>query len=126
MSFQITVARGRSVDYSGVLYESDESTAVTPASGSKVRFKAGRRNGATPALDIDSVAATANGSVMTLDVDTGAYTLKIDQNDTRDLVPGVYEAEIALVDVGDGNRIKTAEFGTLQILESLDGDLSIT
>lgn len=125
MSFEILAVRNRTISYSGTLYEADGTTAISVTASSVVRFKAGRRNSATPSLDIDSVAATANGSVMTIS-SAGAYTLKIAQGDTTSLVPGVYDAEIALVDAGDSNRIKSAELGTLHIIEALGGDVSTT
>lgn len=126
MSFEITVVRGRTRDFSGTLYESDETTPITPDTGSVVRFKAGRRNLATPVLEISSVAANANGSVMTLDISTGAWTMKIAQGDTAELLPGPYEAEIALVDSGDDDLIKSAEQGVLNILPALAGDIGLT
>lgn len=125
MSFEIVAVRNRTINYSGTLYEADGTTAISVTAGSVARFKAWRRNNTTPNLDLDSVGATGSGSVLTIS-SAGAWTLKIAQGDTSDLVPGVYDAEISLVDAGDSNRIKSAELGTLHILESGGGDISTT
>lgn len=126
VSFAITTYVGRTTDYSGTVYESDGTTAVVGTSGSVARFKAWRRNAATPDLDLDSAGAASGGSILTFNALTGAYTLKIAGSDTDGLRPGVYDAELSVVDHGDSDRIKVAERGVLYLLESGGGDTGLT
>lgn len=123
MSFLLTGAVGRTFEWAGTIYEVDGTTVVTAAVGSVLRFKAGRRPAGIPVLDLDSAGGASGGSILTYTPSTGAYTLKITGDDTEGLVPGVYDAELALVDHGESDRIKVVERGTLYLQESLAGDL---
>jgi hypothetical protein len=127
MSFSLTANVGRTQDFAGTVYEDDGTTAVTgSAVGTVLRFKAYRRNGATPILDLDSIGAASGGSILTFDRTTGAYTLKIAGGDTAGLPPLVYDAELSLVDTGDSDRIKSVEYGVLNLLEAPGGDIGLT
>lgn len=125
MSFEIFITAGRQADFSGTLKDA-AGTAISITAGSKVRFKIFRRGGTTPVLDIGPTA-TANGSITTFTAGSGAgaggYTVKIAKDDSTSL-GGPYDVELSLIDAGDSNVIKHAEFGVLQVAESPLGTLT--
>jgi hypothetical protein len=125
MAFEFAVHRNRDHDFTGTIYEADETTEVVLAASDVLRLKVFRRDAATPVLDIDSVAALAGGSVLAFTAATGDYTLKINKADTSGLVVGVYEAELSVVDDSDSDRIKVAEYGTIGILGAGAGDIGL-
>ena len=130
MAFQVTFRKGRTSDDTVTLYESDGTTSITLAGSDVVRFKAYKRDAATPVLDIDSAADSANSSGITVD-ETGpdpvaSVTLRVAQGDTSSLDPGVYRAEIDVVDDSEtapADAIKHAESGICVILGSGGGDV---
>jgi len=125
--FEVFVIRGRTSYDVITLYEADDN-GLTLNSGDVVRFKAWRRNAATPDLDIDSAAALSGGSVVQVNQTASAavVTLLVAQGDTEGLGVGAYDAEVSVVDSGDSNRIKVAEQGILHVLDSGGGDLGLT
>ena len=113
-SFEIQITAGRKADFAGVLQDAN-GVAISIAAGSKVYCKVYRGAGATPDLDINGVAL-AGGSVTTFTAGTGNYTVSFGAADTAALVPGAYDCEVSLVDSGDTNAIKHAQFGIVQII----------
>ena len=133
MSFYYVIEKNRTVDVVHLLYEDDGSTSVTLAADDVVRFKMGRRDGAQPSLDLDSAGDTSNGSGVTVDElgtsPTAQATIRFAQGDTSGLVAGVYEAEISVVDNSETSptdAIKSFEFGTVAVLETLGGSVGLT
>lgn len=123
MSFELVAAAGRTIDFDIQLFETDGTTEVTVASTDVVRVKIGRRG--TVTLDLDSAAASSNGSTVTISAGTNDVTLRLDQDDSSSL-SGPYDVEVNLVDDSDSDKIKHFEFGTLSILGSQDGGTGLS
>jgi hypothetical protein len=94
----------------------------------KLRFKLFRRDQATPILDLLSGTATSSGSVLTITQTASAAeaTLKVAQGDLASIVPGVYSAELSVVDHADSDLIKDADEGIVTILASGGGSVGLT
>lgn len=118
--FEVNVERGRTVAFTVALYRADGTTEETLAAGDVVRFKVGRRNSATPLLDLDSDTHTSN---LSFTAGTNDVNVTFLQTDTASLEPGAYEAEVALVDASDSDRIKTAEQGVVHLISSMGGSV---
>jgi len=107
--------------------EADDSTAVAALAGTDVvRFKVGRGN-AAPVLDLDSVAATANGSVVTIDGTKTGYTVRFAQADLDGLEPGSYDCEVSVVDDSESapvDAIRVIERGVLHLIDTQGGDIA--
>jgi len=127
MSFEACVDAGRTVDFTVPIYESDGSTAIVLAATDVVRVKIGRRE--TVSLDLDSVAATENGSVVTVDeTNPASVTVRLAQADTIGL-DGAYDCEVSVVDDSEespADAIKCAEKGVIHFLPSMSGDVGKT
>jgi len=132
MSFEIKAYANRTADYT-ITIKTDAGGYVQLEATDVVRVKIGRV-GATPDLDIDSVAATSNGSLVTVDqVGDGSsvhasVTLRLAQADLTAL-QGVYDCEVLVVDDSEtspANAIKAAEYGIVGILLSQAGDVGLT
>ena len=82
-----------------------------------VRFKVGRL-GDTPLLEVESDAATSNGSTITA---ANPTTLNIEGADVS-FPAGVYECEVTIWDTSE-SRIKKAERGIFQLRDSMGGDI---
>jgi len=121
MGLSFTHYRNRTARFLITVTDADGDNVVL-ASGDVVRVKIGRGN-ATPLLDLDSAAATANGSSLTA---ANPSTLLLVAEDS-DLTPGIYDIEVAIVDASDGSgRIKHAESGTFIIHDTPGGDTGLT
>lgn len=125
--WQRSIVRGRTIDLSDALYLSDGTTGVAAEASDIIRFKVYRRDGATPLLDIDN-SASAAGSVTTITSLTAPaqYNIHLAQGDTDDVEPGVYDAEVALVDDSEtapANGIKHLSKGCLTIRPGPGGDV---
>ena len=81
-----------------------------------VRAKIGRL-GDTPLLEVESDAATANGSTITA---ANPTTLSIKKAD-MDIHAGIYEIEVSIYDTSEG-QIKKAERGIFQVRDSMLGE----
>ncbi len=132
MSFNYIVEKRRTLDIKHLLFEDDESTSITLAETDVVRFKMGRRDGVKPDLDLVSGVATANGSTITIEQrgpSPGAeVTVRFAQADTSGLVAGPYDAEIMVVDdseIAPADAVKSAEFGTVHLLETMGGSVAL-
>lgn len=126
---------GRTEDFTWAMYDKD-GEAVAIAADDVVRFKLAATAGATPALDIDSVAPTAVGSVVTIDelgeagVTPASGTVRLAQGDTSGLTARKYTGcELALVDNSEtapADAIKVFGRGTIDLKASPGGDVGIS
>ena len=125
MAFELKAHANRTQDFTIALFENDGSTAIVLTGTDVVRVKVGRADD-TPNLDIDSVGATANGSVVTIDtLNPASVTLRLAQGDTTSLL-GLYDVEVSIVDDSEtapADAIKAAEYGSLSVLASQGGDI---
>jgi len=112
----IVADRNRKTEFEIDIGEADGDDVVI-ASNDNVRIKIGRAGSDTPLLEVQSDAATTNGSSCTADNPT---ILVLSQGDVT-FPAGVYDIEVAIVDVSDGNAIKKAELGIFVIRESMGG-----
>jgi len=88
--------KNRHFTYDLVLLDSDDA-AITPEATDVVRVKVGFR-GDSPLLDLDSAAASVNGSTIQLNTPSdGTNLLTIVQADMALLSPGIYSLEAGLV-----------------------------
>lgn len=92
---------------------------VTVAANDNVRIKIGRAGDLTPILEIESDAATANGSVCTAANPTELTLFGADLTAPA----GIYDIEVAIVDTSEGDKIKKAERGIFVLRESMGGDV---
>lgn len=126
MSFEQRINKGRTSYHTVPLYEADGSTAINLASTDVVRYKIYRRAAATPLLDLDSAAASANGSSVTVDATSPAsVTVRINAADAT-MDPGVYRGEVSVVDDSDSDTILAAETGVVYVGDSGGGDTGLT
>jgi len=132
MAFEVVAEAGRTVDFT-VTLKTVSGGYLVLAGTDVVRCKVGRGTGA-PDLDLDSVAATANGSVVTVDeVGDGSttyaqVTVRLAQGDTGSLF-GAYTAEVAVIDDSEtapADAIKTCEIGAIHFLATPGGDVGKT
>ena len=99
---------------------------VTPGANDVVRIKVGRVR-QVPILDLDSAAASANGSTVTKNSPSaGINRVQIHQNDTNLLAPGIYTFEVSLVDNADGQAIKHVDSQILVIRGVPLGDVGLS
>lgn len=105
-----------------------ETITVTDADGDNVDFESGDtfrvkigRTGAAPLLDLDSDAASANGSTVQA---ANPSIVVLDQDDVETLSAGVYDCEVSIVDASDGNRIKHADKGVCVVHGTQAGSIS--
>lgn len=117
MALFSTIYQQRTADEVVTFYDAD-GNEIAMAGSDKVRIKIGIP-GRTPVLDIVSGTPTANGSTASA---ANPSDVHFDQSDTN-TTPGVYEIEASIVDGGTG-KIKHAESGVLQIIETQDGGVS--
>ena len=112
---QIVADRLRQTEFEIGIGEAD-CDDVTLAANDNVRVKIGR-TGDTPILDIQSAAPTAGGSSCTVANPT-VLTLS-----AADMIfpAGIYDIEVAIVDVSQGSAIKKAERGILVVRDSMGG-----
>ncbi len=128
MSFEIKCHANRTQDFTIALFENNGTTALVLAATDVVRVKVGQA-GATPTVDIDSVAPTANGSVVTIDtLSPASVTLRLAQGDTASL-SGLYDIEVNVTDDSEttpADAIKAAEYGALAVITGQSGDVGKT
>ena len=127
---ELVIERRRTVDYQFTIYQSDGTTGVTLASGDVVRFKAFLEDG-TVVLDLDSVAATSNGSLVTIDNTTAPAraTVRFAQADVTAMTKPMYFGELLVVDDSEESppdAIKRAAHGKLRMYGSASGDVGKT
>ena len=124
-SFEHVIRKNRTKAFNFALLATDGSTDVNIAASDNVRVKIVRGNEATPDLEIESAADTANGSGIAFTAGTNDFVLTIAQDDSNGLNLGVYEMEVNLIDDSDSDYIKYAERGVLHVLQSGGGDVDL-
>jgi len=103
-----------------------DSATVTPGANDVVRVKIGRA-GQVPILDLDSAAASANGSTVTKDTPSaGVNRLAVAAADMDLLSVGVYTLEVSLVDNADGGAIKHVEHQVFVVQQVMLGDVGLS
>lgn len=128
MPFNEIAYKSRTTDIDFPIYEADGTTGVTLAGSDVVRFKMGLYDTATPVLDIDSVGATASGSVVTVVAlsNPALVRVRLAQADLASLAARVYHAELAIVDDSEtapADAIKVVDRGTIEVQGSQGGDV---
>lgn len=125
---------GCTEDYRFKLYKADGKTAAALAAGDVVRFKLAAKAGEAPKLDIDSVAATAAGSVVTIitigadGVTPAEVNVRIGQDDTKDLTPGEYHGFLGIADDSEtdpADAFKVAGRGPILLKPPPKGDVGL-
>lgn len=118
----ITLQAGRTIDVSVTIQ------GVTIASSDVIRVKIGQI-GATPALEVTSIAATANGSIATFSAGASTATVRLAQGDTAALTPACYDMEVLVVDDSEtapANAVKHSINYVLVVLSSHSGSVAIS
>jgi hypothetical protein len=125
--FEIYFDKNRTVSQDIVLYQADGG-GLTLNSGDKVRFRVWRRDQTTPLIDVNNIAALDGGSIVTVTglASAAMATVKICQADIASVDPGIYDAEIVVVDSGDSNLAKSAGRGICGIFSSGGGSIGAT
>ncbi|MCH8145954.1 MAG: hypothetical protein IIA55_14675 [Gemmatimonadetes bacterium] len=133
MSFSVRFNKNRTSDDVLSLFETDGTTSVTLAASDVVRFKIYRRDQATPVLDLDSAAPSSNDSKITVDElgpsPTASVTIRVSQADALAIDPGVYSAEVSVVDDSEtdpANAIKHFQNGYVFMAGTGGGDIGLT
>lgn len=100
-----------------------DGATVTPGANDVVRIKVGRVRQA-PILDLDSAAASSNGSTVAKNTpSSGSNRVSIVQADMDLLSPGVYSFEVSLVDNADSQAIKHVDNQILVVQGTQLGDV---
>ena len=100
-----------------------DSNNVTIGAGDVVRVKIGRA-GSTPILDLDSAAASANGSTVAAANPCNVYIAATDLNRTL-FTPGVYDLEVGVVDDSDNDKFKFAGHHVFVLTDTQLGDVGL-
>lgn len=108
-SFDITIVESGGTDY---VYVANDV----------IRVKIGRE-GAAPILDLDSAAATANGSSVSA---ANPCTVTLRAADAELLSRGIYQLEISVVDDSDDDQIKSAQTHVVCVVDTQTGDVGLT
>lgn len=128
-SFEILAHKSRTNDFTIELKDAD-GAVVNIAVSDVVRFKVFKREGTTPVMDIDEVAPTALGSVVTRVTSTPAVvTVRLAQGDLELIHSATYRGECGVVDDSEtapADAIKPASIGLVNIVGSGGGDIGIT
>jgi len=131
MSFEVKAHANRTVDFTVVLKTAGGDYLQLQASD-VVRVKVGRAG--TVELDLDSIAATPNGSVVTVDqlgdgsATHASATVRLAQGDL-DGMQGTYDISIGVVDDSESapaDAFKCAEMGALSVIPTMNGDVGLT
>ncbi len=132
MSFFVRFNKNRTSDDTVNLLETDGTTSLTLAATDVVRFKVYRRDQAIPLLDLDSAAASANDSSITVDElgpsPTASVTVRVAQADLLEMDPGIYRGEISIVDDSETapvNAIKLAKDGVVSVSGTGGGNIGL-
>lgn len=117
----ITAYRGRT-KLCDITITDEDGDNVSISGSDAIRVKIGNGKD-TPLLDLDTVAATANGSSLTL---ANPTRLRLDQSDLSGIPAGVYDIEVSVVDNSDSQKIKHAESGTFALHDTPGGDVGLS
>jgi hypothetical protein len=108
-----------------VIKDADGET-VAPGVNDVVRVKVGRIR-QTPILDLDSAAASSNGSTILKNTPSaGSNRVSIVQADMDLLSPGVYSFEVSLADNADSQAIKHVDNQILVVQGTQLGDVGMS
>lgn len=108
-----------------VIKDADGET-VAPGVNDVVRVKVGRIR-QTPILDLDSAAASSNGSTISKNTPSaGSNRVSIVQADMDLLSPGVYSFEVSLADNADSQAIKHVDNQILVVQGTQLGDVGMS
>jgi hypothetical protein len=137
--FELQAFRNRTQDFTVTLFAADGVTPLMLNVGDTLRIKIGRGDIVLPALDLDSVTPTANGSKVTITtrgtagppIVGAAATLRLSQADIELLPFALYQVEIFVVDSTDQVTSgvyadKEAQRGCLYVLGSQSGNTGLT
>lgn len=113
----IVADRNRKSTHQILIGEADGDDAEI-ASNDNVRIKIGQA-GQTPVLEIESDAATANGSQCTAANPTVLTLAAADLS----FQAGIYDIEALVVDTSDGDKPKKADQGIFHLRETFGGDV---
>ena len=103
-----------------------DGDTVSPGANDVVRVKIGR-TGQIPVLDLDSAAASNNGSTITKDTPSaGVNRLAVVEDDMDLLSVGVYTMEVSLVDNADSEAIKHVEHQVFVVQQVMLGDVGLS
>lgn len=117
MAILVTFFKNRTSDELISVYDSGGELIDLSHDNDKFRIKIGRP-GDIPLLEISSDSPTDGGSSIT---DVNPATLRLSQNDSKNLPAGVLELEVAIVDSLDSGLIKHVESGVCTIVETMLG-----
>lgn len=108
-----------------IVIKNSAGDAIVPGANDVVRIKVGRIRQA-PLLDLDSAAASANGSTITKNTPSSGYNrVAISQTDLDLLSPGVYSFEVSLVDNADSQAIKHVDNQIMVVQGTQLGDVGL-
>lgn len=127
---QITLYKNRQSRYTFTMYESDGTTAAAISATDVVRYKIAAADG-TIKLDIDSVGATTNGSIVTVTQTSAPATVEVKfaQLDLAEITAGTYIGELSLVDdsqTSPADPIEPIATGPVLVKVSPGGDVALT
>lgn len=114
----IVADRNRKSTHEILIGEADGDDSLI-ASDDNVRIKVGQA-GLTPVLEIQSDAATPNGSQCTA---ANPTTLTLAAEDLA-FQAGIYDIEALVVDTSDNNKPKKADQGIFHLRETFGGDVN--
>lgn len=113
----VVADRNRKSTHEILIGEAD-GTDSSISTDDNVRIKIGQA-GQTPSLEIESDAATANGSQCTATNPTVVTLAAADLS----FQAGIYDIECTIVDTSDGNKPKKADQGIFHLRETFGGDV---
>lgn len=120
MSLFITAYKRRTATFEVTILDSAGNNVIIAATD-VIRVKVGR-NLEVPVLDLDSIAATTNGSTVSA---ANPTTIRFDQEDIN-FAPGVLDIEVGIVDDSDSDAFKHAEEGVFNLISTQAGDIGLT
>jgi len=105
-----------------IVIKDSAGDTITPGTNDVVRIKIGKVR-QTPILDLDSAAASTNGSTI---VKGTSNRVSIVQADMEKFSGGVYSFEVSLVDNADSQAIKHVDSQILVVQATQLGDVGLT
>lgn len=126
-SFEITIYQGGTLDYDFPLLDANDDAVAIQATD-VLRFKVGRGDGVEPVLDLLSGDGkeTENGSSVTLTTSPASARVRLAQGDTALLNPGIYRAELGLVDDSEtdpADAYKPVSQGVVHVIGRMGGEI---
>jgi len=116
MALTIEAHRNRRCIFEATVRNADDDVWVLGV-GDYLRCKVGRP-GATPVLDLSSLAASANGSTMS---PTNPTTITLDKDDVVLLHAGTWTIEVSVFQAG--SELQHAVSGMLVVLDTQTGSI---